>query len=874
MASINEILGKQINSVKELKDEIKNLQNSLIGVDTTSEQYKTTAAQLAAAQDELTKVTKAGKEENLAAKDSIIGMQQEYKKLYEQYRLLNEEQRNSDFGKNMAASLETLSSKLNETKQGVGNFKDNIGRYTQSVTEAFNNMGVSVGALQGPLKTATTGFKGLNTVMKANPIGLVVAALTALVAIFMKVKDAIGQNEELQMRYNEAMAKFKPIADAVGNALEWLADKLVTFVEWIGKATQRIREFGAGVTDFLGITNGAKKALQEQQKIYDDIAKSQNALTKAKREAQKLNADDKARVEALREEASETQNLEEKRRLLNEAKEIQAEIDQRNIEIAQEELRILEEQASLTANDAAMNDRLAAATARVSEAQAQAASNARMFNKQLNAGTTTTAKATTAMKDYREEAKKLYDELIENSKDEITKLTEKYEKEKKLLEKYHYDTTLLTRKYNDDIAKIQKEASDKQEGERLVKLRDTYNSMMEYVKLLNDDLEKNETENAILNGKIKILEGLRRIMDEANGEYEKVKKNIQEVNAMYGLEIKIYQDLENAISETTNRMKELAQERKEIFDKRAQERISAELGIFNSMSMNEELTMMMGGFSPADIAIEKARNTAEALTLEKQLLQEELAVWEGTTDKEIELTQRLYEVQEELLNRQMDLQDLNEQRTTEMIYNITDSIANLSSALGTIRSSYETLVDSELKAGKIDEQQAKEKKKRLLNLEKVQTAFAITSIAADAAAGLFTIWKGYATETGVVNPQTAAATGPAAAVTLAALNTKSLVSAIAKSASLAATASAQIMAARNGYVADVNNFSADSGNGSSGVGVGASPVLIDSTPYTYSRTVQSQDEIDEINNRPVWVSVTDIESGLNHRVQVTGESSF
>lgn len=243
MASINEILGKQINSVKELKDEIKNLQNSLIGVDTTSEQYKTTAAQLAAAQDELTKVTKAGKEENLAAKDSIIGMQQEYKKLYEQYRLLNEEQRNSDFGKNMAASLETLSSKLNETKQGVGNFKDNIGRYTQSVTEAFNNMGVSVGALQGPLKTATTGFKGLNTVMKANPIGLVVAALTALVAIFMKVKDAIGQNEELQMRYNEAMAKFKPIADAVGNALEWLADKLVTFVEWIGKATQRIWDF-------------------------------------------------------------------------------------------------------------------------------------------------------------------------------------------------------------------------------------------------------------------------------------------------------------------------------------------------------------------------------------------------------------------------------------------------------------------------------------------------------------------------------------------------------------------------------------------------------------------------------------------------------
>ena len=161
MATINEILGKNIDSIKALKAEIKSLQDSLIGLDAESQEFKDTSYKLAAAQDELTKVTRAGKEENIAAKDSIVGMQQEYKKLYDTYKMLTDEQRNSDFGKNMAASLEELSTKLNETKQGVGNFKDNIGRYAGDITKAFGNMGISVGALQGPLKQQQQVQRGL-----------------------------------------------------------------------------------------------------------------------------------------------------------------------------------------------------------------------------------------------------------------------------------------------------------------------------------------------------------------------------------------------------------------------------------------------------------------------------------------------------------------------------------------------------------------------------------------------------------------------------------------------------------------------------------------------------------------------------------------
>lgn len=51
------------------------------------------------------------------------------------------------------------------------------------------------------------------------------------------------------------------------------------------------------------------------------------------------------------------------------------------------------------------------------------------------------------------------------------------------------------------------------------------------------------------------------------------------------------------------------------------------------------------------------------------------------------------------------------------------------------------------------------------------------------------------------------------------------------------------------------------------------PIIGDSTPYTYTRTIQTQDEEDRMN-QPIWVSVEDISSGLGHQVQVKDESSF
>lgn len=352
---INIHTGDGERSVKSLKKEISDLRDSLLNVEQGSQDWEDITKRLIKDQEDLAAVTKVSTKENNAAADSIAGMEKQYSSMYKAYRLLTEEQRNSPFGKNMASELETLSNKLNDTKKNVGNFKDNIGRYTQSAMEAFKGLGGSVSALQGPIGIANNGFKALSM----NPVMMF---LTTLVAVISRVAEAIKGNEELQNRWNTAMAAFKPIGEAVTNMM----DKLASAVVWVAE----------GVGKLIGALSKASKETQ-------NLAKAQNEYNIAKRDAEVLNAQDKIEVERLRDLAAQTSDAAEKARLLNEAKEKQAEIDKRNVELAEENLRLLEEEAKRGPNDKAANDALAQAKIDLANAEAAANANARTFDKTL-----------------------------------------------------------------------------------------------------------------------------------------------------------------------------------------------------------------------------------------------------------------------------------------------------------------------------------------------------------------------------------------------------------------------------------------------------------------------------------------------------------
>ncbi len=911
---IEQILGKDINSLKELREEIKRLQDSIAAIDPATQEFKDTTVKLTAAQEQLTAVTRAGKDGNDAAKDSIVGMEREYKSLYNTYKMLTEEQRNSNFGKEMAASLNTLSTKLNETKKGVGNFKDNIGRYSESVIDAFSKMGGSVGGLVGPFATATKGVMGFNAALKANPVGAVITLIMTLINAVKALKESIQGNEESQMRWNQAMASFQPIVDAVKNAMDRFAQTILSVVEFIAKVVDKIRVAKAAFTDFLGITKGAKDAVKEQQKTYKELAKSVNDLTKTKREAQKQNAADEAEVQRLREEASETTNLVEKKELLQQAKDKQAEIDQRNIDIAKEELRILEEQSKLTSNSAADNEKLAAAVAKVAEAEATAANNARAFNKQLGNGSTATTTITTATKNYREEAKKLYEELVEENKTEIQKLTEKYEKEKKLLEKYHLDTKLLTQKFEKDRQKIIYESYENIRSRMATEYQLQQDLLERRKQAIGDDFLITAADIQETYKKIYELEQIEIHLEDAFDDWSQNFWSSQEGNIKrYGEEWKeeaesVFKDLFKPGTNWENNMDEALKRAKELFEKaslitgeniidiesvRLYIRIfQNELNKLNDEAFNKRLSFdlnenLLNYYSQLTALLKQERDGNyqdmeetnlkiaelgyEELEKRKEILEQAAKDENLSIETRLSAQQQYYEALNEMRERNTALNELYAERDKKAWSDSIEAVASIGSSLGNISQSYETVINAKLKDGRITKEQADKQKKSLADLEKVTKWVNIASVVGSTTAGIMGIWKAYGLEK-AANAETAAAAGPAAAGVLAALNTKSLISAIAQTAGLAATGIAQVASINANSISRVQALT-DTGNSGGAAGTAATPMEIDSTPYTYTRTLQTADEEDELN-RPVWVSVEDISSAIGKRARVSDESSF
>lgn len=97
---------------------------------------------------------------------------------------------------------------------------------------------IAVAAAQKVVRVATVAWtavqKVLNWVLRANPIGLVITAIGALVAA---VVAAYNRSERFREVVDGLWASVKPLADAIGNALagalEWLAEKAKAAWDWL-----------------------------------------------------------------------------------------------------------------------------------------------------------------------------------------------------------------------------------------------------------------------------------------------------------------------------------------------------------------------------------------------------------------------------------------------------------------------------------------------------------------------------------------------------------------------------------------------------------------------------------------------------------------
>ena len=866
--SLEQILGKTINSTKELREEIKRLQDELVKTEAGTAQWDATSQKLVAAQERLTSVTKANKVETQAAADSIAGMEKQYKSLYNQYKLLTEEERNSPFGKQMAASLEQLSTKLNDSKKEVGNFKDNIGRYTDSAIEAFGKMGISIGGLQGPLKLTNGSLKAFNQTLAANPIMWLIAALKVIIGVFNKVKDAIKGNEESQMALNETMSAFQPIIDAVKNSMDSLGQAVVKVIGWVSDAFRKIREIGAAMTDFLGITDGANERVKEQNKLYQDLAKSKNEYTKAQREATKLNASQNAEVQTLLDQAAATTDQTEKLELLNQAKEIQNQITERNIALAEENLRILQTEASLTANDAAMNDKLAQAEAAVAQAKAAGAAATKRMSSQIATLTKSTDTYTEKLKKEKEALNDLLKTINENSKTELQKLEEKYNKEKALLEKYGKDTTELTKQYEAEKTKI-----------KLSEWRQATNASKQ---LLIDAADSEEevlfTQTRFAEREVEAAEDLINKQKKKNKELkesgklteEDAKNSWKAIGDTFGMAIESYEEALKMLDILKKRYGKAVEEQSNFGKKdfmaqndKAEIEKEVELAALKASLLNDET---LSEEEKANLIKAKEQ---ELWDFKQQNLLNELALTDLTNEEKLALLNEYYAREKEVRDKAAEDAKNAAEKETEAFEKKYDAInrnidanVGLLDSIGALSDAIAQNIERTMEDEETTSKSAEKKKKQLIALQKVQLAVSLLAIAGETASGIMSLWKAYAGKTAANNTLVA----PPA---IAAANAVDLASTITQTVGMATMGAANMAAAIGGYISNVKSIKGEENGG--GAAAVAAPAQIDTTAYTYTRQLQTQEEEDALN-KPIWVSVSDIERALN-RVKVREEES-
>lgn len=239
-------------TLKDYRKQINDLRSELLNLDKTSAEYARIADEIRQKQSKLNEVMSVGKGNADALDGSYNALTHQMAELRKQWKATNDEAERESLGKQILS----INNQLKGLDASIGNWQRNVGDYSNAFVDAFSQMGVSLGGAAKGFNLATTasaGFKTALDLLKAHPI---IAVLTILVAIFLKLKSAISENATLSAKWSKALATFKPILNAIINVIDWLAGILVDvfsiIAENIPKVVKMIGSGAKTITNILG----------------------------------------------------------------------------------------------------------------------------------------------------------------------------------------------------------------------------------------------------------------------------------------------------------------------------------------------------------------------------------------------------------------------------------------------------------------------------------------------------------------------------------------------------------------------------------------------------------------------------------------------
>lgn len=226
---------EQVQTVAQLRDNIKGLKEQLSEANIGSKEYQDTLAALKVNQNALKDAMYATSGELTDVTKAATGAANSYNGLVHRMAALKEELRATDVSTkagadrfdDLAKQIKKVNDQLKEMDEKQGNHQRNVGNYAS----AFKGLAGGIDALGKGLKAAKGGTEGLKGGFDALAASPAMATIGIIASLAVKLAGAMKEDDEATKSLKKAMDALKPVMDFLSSLLGKVVDILTQVID-------------------------------------------------------------------------------------------------------------------------------------------------------------------------------------------------------------------------------------------------------------------------------------------------------------------------------------------------------------------------------------------------------------------------------------------------------------------------------------------------------------------------------------------------------------------------------------------------------------------------------------------------------------------
>jgi len=262
--------------------------------------------------------------------DSLNEMRASLTSLQRSYAALSKEERESARGTELLGHIKELRTEVGNLESSMGDNRRNVGNYTSSIEQSLKSMGTTGGI---NLKSLTGSVQSFGKVFITYPLNVITAILTVIMTVIKGVTDAFKKNDDAMTALQAAFSAFQPILSLISDAFQALAGVIAKVVTAVANVATSI--IGKLIPSYKQAADAARELVLAQDTLQE--SDRQYTVNSARRAAE---------VSRLRNEAqNKDKSLDERRKALQAAIDLEKEDLEEQRRNAAERLRIATEQA-------------------------------------------------------------------------------------------------------------------------------------------------------------------------------------------------------------------------------------------------------------------------------------------------------------------------------------------------------------------------------------------------------------------------------------------------------------------------------------------------------------------------------------------------